>query len=87
MREDGGWADIDRNVKGNSVRSRVTEDLLKKLVLMEEPKETEEALRTQLNADLTLYTQTEDAQAIVWNPVKLKLPKSLDGESPVGEEG
>ena len=79
LREDGGWADIDRNVKGNSVRSRVTEDLLKKLVLMEEPKETEEALRTQLNADLTLYTQTEDAQAIVWNPVKLKLPKSLDG--------
>lgn len=79
LREDGGWADIDRDVKGNSVKSRVTEDLVRKLVSMEEPKETEEALRAQLNTDLTLYTQTEDAQAIVWSPVKLRLPETLDG--------
>lgn len=79
LREDGGWADIDRDVKGNSVKSRVTEDLVRKLISVEEPKETEEALRVQLNSDLTLYTQTEDAQAIVWSPVELRLPENIDG--------
>lgn len=78
LREDRGWADIDRDVKGNSVKSRVTEELVKKLVSMDEPKETEEVLRTQLNADLSLYAQTEDAQAIVWNAAELRLPECLD---------
>lgn len=78
LREEGGWADIDRDVKRNSVKSRVTEDLVKRLVSMEEPKETEETLRAQLNTDLKLYTQTEDAQAIEWKPAYLSLPKGLD---------
>lgn len=78
LREDGGWADIDRDVKGNSVKSRVTEELVRTLALMEEPKETDEILRTQLNDDLTLYFQTEDAQAIVWKPAALMLPEDLN---------
>ena len=45
LREDGGWADIDRDVKGNSVKSRITEELINRLVALEEPKESEEELR------------------------------------------
>lgn len=44
LREDAGWADIDRKVKGNSVKSHVTEDLVKRFASMPEPKETEEVL-------------------------------------------
>lgn len=77
LRDDGGWADIDRDVKGNSVKSRVTEELVRRLISMEEPQDTEDSLRAQLNADLALYAQTEDAQAIVWRLAELKLPKDL----------
>lgn len=87
LRENGGWADIDRDMKGNSVKSHVTDELVKRLVLMEEPKETEEALREQLNTDLTLYTQTEAAQTIAWKSTELRLPK-LSGwdTSPIENE-
>lgn len=78
LRENGGWADIDRDMKGNSVKSHVTDELVRRLVSMEEPKETEEVLRERLNADLTLYTQAEAAQTIVWKSTELRLPHSLD---------
>ena len=77
LREDRGWADIDRDVKGNTVKSRVTEEFVKKLVSMEEPKESEDILRARLKADLTLYTQTEDAKAIIWTSAELRLPENL----------
>ncbi len=78
LREDDGWAEIDCKVKGNSVRSHVTDTIMSKFVSMNEPNETEDSLRRQLEADLSLYTQTENAQAIVWNPIELTLPKNLD---------
>lgn len=28
LREDGGWADIDRDLKGNTLKSRITDDLV-----------------------------------------------------------
>lgn len=79
LRVEGGWADIDREVKGNSVKSKVTEDLLNKLLAMEEPTDTEETLREKLNADLNLYKQTSDAQIIEWQPETLILPNNLHG--------
>lgn len=79
LREEGGWADIDREVKGNSVKSKVTEDLLNKLLDMEEPTDTEETLREKLNTDLNLYKQTSDAQIIEWLPEMLILPNNLHG--------
>lgn len=79
LREDGGWADVDRDVKGNSVKSRVTEDLIKRLILLDAPVASEEALRVQLKEDLALYLQTEDTQPIVWNLIKLNIPETLDG--------
>lgn len=77
-REDGGWADIDRKIKGNSIKSSVTEDLVKRLVSMPEPKEAEAVLLQRLNSDLALFTQTQDAQIITWNPISLNIPEDLD---------
>lgn len=77
LREDAGWADIDRKVKGNSVKSHVTEDLVKRFASMPEPKETEEVLLQKLRDDMTLFTQTEDAHAIIWVPTSLSLPDNL----------
>lgn len=79
LRKDGGWADIDRDVKGNSVKSRVTEELISKFLSMEEPEETEEALKMQLISDLKLYTQTNDTHIIEWKPETLLLPSNLKG--------
>lgn len=78
LREDGGWADIDRDVKGNSVKGRITEELINRLVSMEEPKESKEELRIQLSSDLSLYTQTEDAQILGWKAGELVVPANLD---------
>lgn len=79
LREDEGWADIDRKVKGNTIKSHVTEDLIKRFASMEEPKESEMVLLQWLNNDLTLFTQTLDAQNILWNPVNLNnIPDNLD---------
>lgn len=78
LREDGGWADIDRDVKGNSVKGRITEELINRLVSMEEPKESEEELRIQLSSDLSLYTQTEDAHIIKWKAGELNIPENLN---------
>lgn len=77
LREDGGWADIDRQVKRNSVKSHVTEDLVRRFILMEEPKESEDDLRQLLQSNISLYAQTQDAQAIIWTPIPLKLPENL----------
>lgn len=79
LREDGGWADIDRDVKGNSVKSRVSEDLVKRLISIEEPKESEDVLWAQLMTDSKLFSQTDEAQAIIWKTPELKLPPNLTG--------
>ena len=77
LRKDGGWADTDRDIKGNTVKSRVTEDFVKNLANKEEPIETEDVLRQRLNEDFSLYTQTNEAQEIVWEPIPLELPADL----------
>lgn len=77
LRKDGGWADTDRDIKGNTVKGRVTEDFVKNLANKEEPIETEDVLRQRLNDDFSLYTQTNEAQEIVWEPIPLELPADL----------
>ena len=78
LREEGGWADIDRELKGNSVKSRVTEDLVDKLMKIDEPTESYSELREQVVADKNLYLQSENSQPIVWDAGELKLPNNLD---------
>lgn len=78
LREDGGWADIDRQVKRNSVKSHVTEDLIRRFVSIEEPNEAEDDIRQLLHTNLALYAQTEDAQIINWSPAALNIPENLE---------
>lgn len=78
LREDGGWADIDRDLKGNTLKSRITDDLVNMLMEMEEPAETYEQLREQVVADMRLYLESENSHVIVWAIDELILPKNLD---------
>lgn len=78
LREEGGWADIDRDLKGNSVKSRVTEELVDKLMKLDEPTESYSELRERVMADKNLYLQSEDSQPIVWDAGELNLPNNLD---------
>ena len=64
---------------GCTVKSRVTEDLVKGWAKEEEPTETEEILRQQLDNDFKLYTQTDDAQVITCESTPLELPTDLNG--------
>ena len=78
LRENGGWADIDRDLKGNTLKSRITDDLVNILMKMEEPAETYEQLRERVKADMRLYLGAEDSQVIEWAIDKLMLPESLE---------
>jgi wobble nucleotide-excising tRNase len=78
LRVDGGWADIDRDVKGNTLKSRITDEVINTLLGMEEPKESYEKLREQVMADLNLYLQSENAQILVWTREPLLLAKTLE---------
>lgn len=66
LREEGGWADIDRDLKGNTLKSRVTGDVVYGLLGLEEPKASYEVLRKQLMADMKLYLESENAEVINW---------------------
>lgn len=77
LREDGGWADIDRDVKGNTLKSRVTADVVYGLLGLEEPKASYEELRKQLMADVKLYLESENAQAINWKAEPTGRPGNL----------
>lgn len=78
LREEGGWADIDRDLKRNSVKSRVTEELVDKLMKMDEPTDSYSELQGRVMADKNLYLQSENSQPIIWDAGELKLPNNLD---------
>ena len=79
LRAEDGWAEIDRQVKGNRMMSRITEDVVNTLIAMGEPAETYEQLREQLMRDLHLYLESENAQAIEWSAGERVMPEKLDG--------
>lgn len=77
LREDGGWADIDRDLKGNTLKSRVTIDVVYGLLNLEEPKVSYGMLRKQLMADLKLYLESENAEVINWKAEAVGKPGNL----------
>ena len=77
LREDGGWADIELDLRGNTQKGRITDDLVKDLMEMEEPTESYEKLREQVVADLELYLKSEKSQTIEWAMGELMLPMNL----------
>lgn len=78
LRTDGGWADIDRDVKGHAVKSRITEDLINALLNLEEPTENYDTLRNRVRDNLNLYRESEDAQELTWIKGLVLLPDSLE---------
>ena len=58
LREDDSWAEIDRQVKGNKVKSKLSEDIVLSLASQDEPKESYDELRATLMADLDLYLKS-----------------------------
>lgn len=78
LRTDGGWADIDRDVKGHAVKSRITEDLINALLNLEEPTENYDTLRNRVRDNLNLYRESEDAQELTWIKGFVLLPDSLE---------
>lgn len=77
LREDNGWADIYRDLKGNVVK-RVTDDILATLLDLQEPTEPLNVLHEKVVSDLALYKQTKDASTILWKKPSLGLPQNLD---------
>lgn len=79
LRADDGWAEIDRQLKGNRVLSRITEDVINTLMALEEPKETYDQLKAQMEAEKELYLRSADALPVVWaNPLEtLFMPEDL----------
>jgi len=69
---------MDRQIKGNTVKSRITADVINTLMGIEEPSESYEQLRQRVVSDLNLYLQSGNAQAIEWGTVPTSLPDTLD---------
>ena len=78
LRADGGWADIDRDIKGNTVKSRISEDLINALLELEEPTENYDTLRNRVINNLNLYRESEDAQELTWIKNIVTLPDGLE---------
>ena len=78
LRADNGWADIDRVVKGNTIKSHITEDVVNTLLGIEEPVENYEQLRERVIADLSLYRESEKAQEVAWTKTAIILPEELE---------
>lgn len=77
LRVEGGWADIDRDLKGNIQKSRVSDDVVNLLMGLNEPEESFEHLREQVIVDKSLYMKSENSQAIEWFPDEVILPNDL----------
>lgn len=78
LRTDGGWADIDRDVKSNTVKSRISEDVINTLLQLEEPAESYDILHKKVIDNLNLYRESENAQELMWVKGALSLPNKLD---------
>lgn len=78
LRADGGWADTDRDIKGNSVKSKITEDVVTYLLSLSEPDDNCETIQTRVNNNLKLYKESKNAQEITWVKKYLTLPLELD---------
>lgn len=78
MRENGSWADTDRKARGTTIKTRVTEQMVTKLINLEECEESEYKMHMALQSDLALYDQSKDKQPIIWSCPRLNLPDNLN---------
>ncbi len=74
LRMPDGWADREREIRQTTMRGRVTENVMNKLMTMSLPKETSAEILQKLDEDLAVYQSAKDEQAIQWeNPLRVEL--------------
>lgn len=78
LQSDGGWADIDRDVKGNTTKSSVTLKTVDAFLAMPEPEESETELKTQLEKDYEVYMNSDSGTRVEWVDYKMACPDNLD---------
>lgn len=78
LRVDGGWADIDRDLKGNTIKSRITEDVINKLLVLDEPDENYDVLHNRVLSNLNLFRESKNAQELSWLKANVTVPSELD---------
>lgn len=78
LRTDGGWADVDRDIKGNSVKSKITEEVITYLLSKTEPSDNFDTIHTRVSNNLKLYKESRNAQEISWVKKSVSLPTELD---------
>ena len=78
LRADNGWAEIDREIRGNKVKSRVTDFLVELLLSMEEPAESYQELYDRFLHEKDVYLKSLNAEPITWEGIILDYPKTLD---------
>lgn len=77
LRADGGWADTDRDIKGNQIKTKITPESLSGLAQLEEPETPAEEIRATLKEDTDLYFQSKDAQPVYWEKGVDQIPDGL----------
>lgn len=78
LQRDGGWADIDRDVKENATKSSVTTKTLDGFVQMEEPAESEDDLKALLKRDYDVYMNSDSSSSVDWKDPEVNCPETLD---------
>lgn len=78
LQSDGGWADIDRDVKENSTKSSVTPKMVEVFMAMPEPTETVEELKVQLKKDYDVYMNSDSSASIAWTDCTILCPDNLN---------
>lgn len=78
LKEDDGWADKVKEIKGYKQRPKVNEELLETFMTMKEPAESYEKLNRQLIKEIEVYKESEDAKEIVWECDNPSYPDSTE---------
>ena len=79
LRKDGGWADRERDIKGNTLKSRITDDVIERLMKLEVTDEETANMLQEIKAGLVLYQNSKNQVYIEWTPPQLTLPENLLG--------
>ena len=77
LRDEQGWADTERIIKGNKIKSKITESVVESFVNMTEPTDSYKVLFARMLNDKELYLQSEKVQEIIWINGSISCPNNL----------
>lgn len=77
LQRDGGWADIDRDVKEHATKTGVNVKTIEAFLKIEEPTESAEELKKQLDLDYDVYMHSDSSSKVDWKDCTITCPDSL----------